>query len=249
MLLIGLNGRKHAGKDSAAEVIHSWGEARSLNVNDQGFADRMKWSFARIFFPDICLEDALRWCDQLKETGIVTVTGVDVMAEITGRVSLQNYGTESHREIFGSDFWVDKLLPINAIEATEIWAKPGRWHRPDIAVITDCRFENEARRIKIMGGYVWEIVRPDLDDGDQHDSEIPLPRELVDHTFINNSTLEMFQTDVNSWMTAEFHMKFIPQPDPLADDSPFSAPEISSGYPLDPGEQEVVDHVADQQET
>jgi len=33
---------------------------------------------------------------------------------ITGRQALQRYGTEGHRDVFGEDFWVDALLPVDS---------------------------------------------------------------------------------------------------------------------------------------
>jgi hypothetical protein len=119
------------------------------------------------------------------------------VTNITGRQYLQNLGTEA-RKVFGPDFWVDQVLP----QPSYI----GRSHHPntgkvewgvkhlhgddvDVLVITDLRFENEAQRIKALGGTIWEVLRPGT-ASDGHASEQKLPSDLIDREIINDGTLE-----------------------------------------------------------
>ena len=89
------------------------------------------------------------------------------------REFLQRYGTEAHREIFGTDFWVDHALPLNLN------------HRDRLLVVTDMRFPNEIDRVKALGGVCVKVVR-DVETGhSNHPSE-----QNLDHTvdyFLDNT--------------------------------------------------------------
>jgi hypothetical protein len=61
---------------------------------------------------------------------------------------LQRLGTEGIRNTLGQDFWIRATLAQIQIDA------------PDLAVIDDCRFINEARAIRQCGGHVWRLVAP-----------------------------------------------------------------------------------------
>ena len=195
-ILIGLNGRRGAGKDTAFSFIQEWANERGVSAHRRGFADALKQSFARLFIPDISVEEAVMWCDELKteESGSLVsltwgrlddhYTKTSITHQITGRQALQRHGTESHRDVFGEDFWVDALLPIDRISGEEDgWAMnfrgPLSAEPPEICVITDCRFENEAERIRALGGKIWTVARSKL-TLDPHISETPLPDRLID---------------------------------------------------------------------
>jgi len=51
--LIGINGKKGSGKDTACDFIRTWAADRNMTVERRGFADLLKWSIARLFIPDI----------------------------------------------------------------------------------------------------------------------------------------------------------------------------------------------------
>jgi hypothetical protein len=67
-------------------------------------------------------------------------------------------------------------------------------------VVTDARFENEAKAIRDRGGEVWEIVR--AEHGDElgaealHTSEAGLPDGLIDRTIVNDHDLEFLEREV-----------------------------------------------------
>lgn len=108
---------------------------------------------------------------------------------IDGRTWLQNYGTESHRDIFGWDFWIDQLLPLPTTGRPE--SLPAWWTnfnvRP-IAIIADVRFENEILRTRELGGDVW-LIKRDSVESDGHRSEQLFP-ELCTHVVDNNGSLD-----------------------------------------------------------
>jgi len=93
--------------------------------------------------------------------------------QMTIREYLQRYGTESHREVFGTDFWVDMALPIDTD------------HSDKLLVVTDVRFPNEATRVKDLGGQVWKIERETETAHGDHPSEQDLD-QWVD-VFVDNT--------------------------------------------------------------
>jgi hypothetical protein len=188
--LIGLHGKKQSGKDSSFRLLN---QRLDMPVARDAFADRLKLSAIRNFLPDTTLEEAYEICEGLKTCGGVTLTvehGPYDIQElyVSGREFLQHYGTGPHRQVFADDFWVSAVLPdlndpINFGRSDE---KP--W---SLLIVTDVRFPNEAQAIRDAGGVVWQIIRPELEDGatDTHASEVPLDPEYIDTVIVNDGTL------------------------------------------------------------
>jgi hypothetical protein len=164
-VIIGLTGRKGHGKDTLA---------RELVVRDEfvrlAFAAALKESAAALF--DVPVET---W-DTLKNDpdAYVELAGTAGLIEsrITVREFLQRYGTEAHRDVFGDDFWIDvmRLKIASHMTTGEAISATGG------IVVTDVRFENEAKLIRDLGGLVIEVYRPQVvDSGDTHASE-DIPR-------------------------------------------------------------------------
>jgi hypothetical protein len=174
-MIIGLNGLKGSGKDTVGQyLVDNWG------FEHASFAKKLKESAAALFGikPEtweewkndprrrILLYEAATddWYPNLKaESGTVT---------LTVRAFLQRYGTEAHRTIFGSDFWVEQAM--KGIDPNKK------------IVFTDARFENELERIKSLGGYNVQILRPGLFTEDSHVSEAPPPPHLIDYAIDND---------------------------------------------------------------
>lgn len=216
-ILIGLTGRRGVGKDTAFGYIEEWAAERGVSARRRGFADSLKLSFARLFIPNISLDEAVIWCDELKmapgsgtKSDLLISWGkydrhgtwTEILHQISGRQALQRYGTEGHRDVFGADFWVDALLPTHSIiDEHDLPVGPAwPWNfrgqldpePPDIAVITDTRFENEAKRIRMLKGYVLEVIR-DTGNDDGHISEAGLPSDLVDWSIRNESGFDQLR--------------------------------------------------------
>lgn len=192
-LLIGIHGVARSGKDTTAGFIQEWGKFKGHGFGNtfrkRGFADKLKLSVARIFYPDISQEDAIEWCDKIKidedpsnrtEIWEYHTWAPDRVVLITGRQLLQRYGTESHRDVFGGDFWVDQLLPTGFVGHQDfiehgniegVSDRPYTWDWwknfqlmagpaapiADLCVITDLRFPNELARIRELGGQAWKV--------------------------------------------------------------------------------------------
>lgn len=174
-MIIGLCGLKGSGKDTAAAyLVENYGYTRV------GFADKLKDSVAALF--DISRE----WVDDWKDDQGGTLPRVEVIIDVAGEVKnhpylrrrsqysfswrefLQRYGTESHRDVFGYDFWVDQVLPYISQRDINGWAEVA----DQKLVISDVRFDNEAARISYYQGTLVQIARPGLPvSEDQHRSE------------------------------------------------------------------------------
>ncbi len=85
---------------------------------------------------------------------------------------LKWYGTEWRRRECGGDYWIRRL---------KLWC---RMHtRVARLVVPDVRFPNEAKWIKSQGGIVVRVVKTGQERPSDHESERPLPDELVDRIF------------------------------------------------------------------
>jgi len=204
MKIIGLTGRARAGKDTAAGIVMEWVEAHGADFTiRQGFADLLKLSAYRALggSPDTPLAEAVRFCDELKQDGgelEITLPTLPLSPirsyAITGREFLQRYGTEAHRDVFGTNFWVEALF--DHVEAN------GPDFGYDVLVIPDCRFDNEAAAVVERGGEVWEVTRPrhedELKSGVGHTSEAGVNPDLVAAQIENNGTLDDLTAAIGS---------------------------------------------------
>jgi hypothetical protein len=203
MNIVGINGFKRSGKGETAAALSRLHDGFVYEI---GFADKLKMIAALALGHRGGPRDLIALMDEFKEMGVIThgmwdpSDARDHRARmLTGREYLQNLGNEA-RNTFGDTFWIDMVLPRPAVPGLNGPTNADRIERmyPDVDVvaITDLRYENEAARIKALGGVVWEVVRPGL-ESDGHASEQPLPRELVDWQIINDGDLSDLEDKVN----------------------------------------------------
>lgn len=159
-MIIGLTGRKQAGKSTVAVELRS-----------RGFIET---SFAAPIRHFTC---ALLGID-FDELEIVKEKPIDWLPGVTPRRIMQTLGTEWGRESIHPELWV-LALKNRARGALE---------RGDDLVISDVRFDNEARAIHELGGIVVNIERPGV-AVDDHKSERGVSRELVQYHVLNNGGL------------------------------------------------------------
>lgn len=193
--VLGLAGAAGAGKDTVARMIVE--ERSDWIVVVDHFADRLKISAARALGLQGDHQELIEQMDALKGCGrVITIIEhgqYDVQeVDVSGREFLQLYGTESHRDVFGSDFWVDQVLPYPS--EANCW-RDGQF---DLLVIPDVRFPNEVERIRTCGGEVWLITGGRSGKITGHQSE-----RVVEHTTIieNTGTLERLRDEVRREMT------------------------------------------------
>lgn len=195
-VIIGVTGPARAGKGTVArmiiDLVHE--VAPRLVVKREGFSDRLKLSAARALgFDPGDVAEAIALMDDLKVGGFVVAdlgwrespTASRLASRrITGREFLQRYGTESHRDVFGADFWTERVLP------DPYAPRAGRPDHFDVLVIDDLRFVNEAERIKASGGVIWRVEREHTIVETAHVSEAGLPAYLVDRVIDNTGDLD-----------------------------------------------------------
>jgi len=132
-LLISVSGTLGSGKDYVAENLLL--PLISNSVSKMAFADHIKINVASQD-PDVSLRQCLEG---------------DKSTEL--RRKLQIAGTEKGRDLYGPNIWVTTL---------ENWIRLRRLRdrTPDVVLVTDCRFPNEAKWIEDNGGLLIRIHAP-----------------------------------------------------------------------------------------
>lgn len=173
-MLIGLSGKKRAGKNSVADHLTA------------------RYGFEQIAFADIMRDAALaldpiihgrvgdtpawRLSDEVNDLGWEYAK-----ADPEVRRTLQRLGTEVGRDTFGPDFWVERTFEKHTVDM----------HRVDgrRIVVTDVRFPNEVDAVAELSGTVIRIVRPGLPTTDEHPSETALDDHDFEHRILNDRGL------------------------------------------------------------
>lgn len=171
-MLIGLSGKKRAGKDTIADRL----------VTRHGFQ--------RVAFAD-SLRDAALSLDPLiltgAEVGLMPLRLTQVVGNLGWeraksvpevRRTLQRLGV-AIREL-DTGFWVHAAA--RTIEAALGEGRP--------VVVTDVRFPNEAEYIRHKGGVLVRVERPGLHPVDTHESETALDEWEFDCVVANDGTLD-----------------------------------------------------------
>lgn len=172
-MVIGLTGRKSAGKDTVASYLVERYDFKRL-----AYADALKEAAAALFQVPVSAFDYHKNNPQVRvqlvrhydTPGIKEAT--EHMSNMTLRQFLQRMGTEMGREVFGKNFWVEQLQK-------KLKDRNGKY------VITDVRFDNEV----LVCDTIIEIVRPGLAQ-DTHASEAGLDEDLVNYIVVNNGTID-----------------------------------------------------------
>lgn len=148
--IIGIIGFKGSGKDTVGDFL-----VRDYEYGRDSFAGSLKDAVAAIFGwerdliegatkesrewreqPDTWWEEKLDWINH---------PGRYISERFTPRVALQFWGTDLLRKNFHNDLWIMSLQ--------------NRLRTKGRTVITDCRFPNEFKAIKEVGGQVWRVRR------------------------------------------------------------------------------------------
>lgn len=189
MRLIGLSGAARSGKDTVGEFLE-----REFDFKRYAFADPLKRAAHEMF--GLPLEQFYEGDREV----------VNEFWGFSPRQMLQLLGTEGGRKVFREDIWTKRAEQewINHQNYVQNFSGGG-WvdYPPGFRgmVITDIRFENEAKFIKDMGGFVLHIERPGFvgEVGvSNHASEAGYPDHLKDYTIVNNSTIEGLYDKVES---------------------------------------------------
>ena len=140
--IIGIVGLIGSGKDTIADYLVNFHGYRR-----DSFANTLKDAVSTIFGWDRDLLEgrtttARQWREQVDEWWSQRLN----IPNLTPRYVLQQWGTEVIRKSFHDDTWIASLE--NKIRKSN-----------DNSVITDCRFPNEVKMIKDLGGKVLRVKR------------------------------------------------------------------------------------------
>lgn len=173
MNLVGIYGRKFAGKDTAASLLtDTYGYARV------SFGDPIKQALAAMYGAPL----SVFYDTELKETPL------DCLLGRTPRFLMQTLGTEWGRDVVSPTLWVDLLVKRIA---RLLGTVPG-------VVVPDIRFDSEAEAIIGTGGVLVEVTRPGAGDTDTHKSEAGIDRSWVHETIVNDGTIEQLHSRLRS---------------------------------------------------
>ena len=182
--LIGLYGYAGAGKDTVADILHD-----IRGYEPFAFADNVREALYRLD-PLVgneitirSLVDDIGW-DRAKRHRLY---GPEV------RRLMQHLGTDVGRQMFGPDVWIKALAADLEFEGS---MRNGRIAPDSLVVVSDVRFDSEARWVRNHGGVVWQVVRPKVGPLNAHISEAGISPELIDRTILNDSDLTKLTKEV-----------------------------------------------------
>jgi hypothetical protein len=179
-MIIGILGRKGAGKDTIADHMIKNYKFQKL-VLAQPLKDACKVLFN---FNDEQLYG------NLKET-------IDPNWGVSPRQVLQYVGTDIFRKDItriipdiNSNFWVN-LMSTKYKQMKE--------NDPNIrVVVSDVRFENEINEIHKLNGIIIKVTRPGMSNNDMHDSERLIDNLHGDYEIQNDSGIEELYNKINN---------------------------------------------------
>jgi len=186
-MLIGLTGKKRSGKDTVYQIINSISSNDpNMIVRRIAFADKVKEATS------IILNISPAYLELHKDNSnlVIKLERGDLWLDLSLRNIIQRIGTEVGRDLFGKNFWIDQVLPLDFD------------HSNQLVIVTDVRFENEAQRVIDLGGVIWEVQRPDNNYKDDHSSEAGIGKEYINHIIVNRNSLQNLEREIRIAMYA-----------------------------------------------
>ena len=164
-MIIALTGQAFSGKDTVGAYL-----ARAHCFASFAFAEPIREGLKAMLY----LEDS-HYTPESKES-IIPWIGK------SPRQLMQTLGTDWGRNLVADDLWV-RIMAERIYHATRAG---------DDVVITDLRFQSEAKMIHDMHGQIWKIARPDsaTTAHSSHQSETEIKTIECDRVLINDGTLE-----------------------------------------------------------
>ena len=161
MIIIGISGKKGSGKDTFALLLEDLFREQEIEVITKAFADKLKQCCAIISgqFEWILYNQNIKD----KKAGLLNMTNRELM---------QKFGDLTRQ--LDPDIWIKLTLESEYKIA------------PDVLIITDVRFKNEAKAIKDKGGILIRM-ESDRSKEDTHKSETDLDYYNNFDLVINNN--------------------------------------------------------------
>ena len=196
-MLIGITGQKFSGKSTVANMLSG-----ELGYPIVSFADKLKDVTCAL---SGCTREQLEDYD-FKENQLVPIYMRPYCGNTknpTYRAFLQHFGSEVMRGI-NDNIWIDSTL-LNC---------------GNNAIISDCRFPNEAKAIRDAGGIIVKIVRDGVTSNDTHQSETQIGNIAGNIIVFNDGSLEHLRAmvdtlaniivtnDINPYIIKEIHIEY-----------------------------------------
>jgi len=171
-MIIGLSGYAQSGKDTVANIlVDKYGYKRVA------FADKIRECLFALD-PIVGVRDGssatLHLSEYFDDFGWEKAKKLPEVRRL-----LQVLGTEVGRNLIDEQIWIEMALGNVAIG--------------DKVVVTDVRFEDEAKEIKWLFGEIWRINRPNTKPANAHISEIALDDWVFDRFIDNSGDLKMLE--------------------------------------------------------
>lgn len=174
--LIGLTGRARSGKDTVAGML-----ANHYMVRTTAYADPVRAAVAGAL--GMPMDEYLK----LEKSEVIAWVGK------TRRYLEQTLGTE-----WGRGYVKDNVWELQVERNIDKFHEEGY----DV-VVTDVRFESEAKQIRDLGGVIWHIYRPGAliaESGHKSEAGVEFRADLGDIRIDNNGTLsELFEQVIDSF--------------------------------------------------
>lgn len=192
--IIGLTGKARAGKDTVANIIHSYMTQHTdmtVNFEDtyvlglESFAAPIKSMVAMLldFFAVGSIQQPTTlqpYIDGDKKEEIIDVL------KASPRKLMQTLGTEWGRNLISDSIWIDSMKARIGMYKHAI----DHGHAGALVVCTDTRFDNEAEALTSMGGVIVEVVRDEAPEVAEHASEGGIDSKYITITIFNNGSIE-----------------------------------------------------------
>ena len=177
-MLVGLCGAAGAGKDSVAKIL--------VEYSSQPF---VKGSFAQPLYQCVSAITGMpisKLQDRAFKEQVIPWLGK------SPRQLLQSLGTEWGRDMVDPEIWIRIAMDWAGQHTSNGWN----------VVITDVRFQNEAKAVLNAGGEVWRVQRPTgprLDgDAASHSSEAGIDDRFVSRVIDNSGSLDDLRAQVSA---------------------------------------------------
>lgn len=190
--IIGFCGRLQSGKSTIANICEHFGYERLY------FALPLKKLCADI------LSISIKELNELK----INKTNINLIIsnEICNKISIETNIPLEHIISIGLNRTMKDVRELLQFVGTDIIRKYNTdWHVNKIKemmdpnkkyVFDDIRFQNELKFIQSLGGTIWFVVRPCLNNVSNHESETSIKWQDVDKVFINDKP---FREVIHLW--------------------------------------------------
>lgn len=184
--LIGLTGKAGHGKDTVASLLPMACIAFADELKRDAFWDLIQAPgspYLEVFESLSPRPNPIEFVNRIKHIPAV-------------RAFLQSYGQAMRQA--QPDYWIQRCF--RAMEA-------GAWY-----AVTDVRYTNEADAIKLRGGIVVRVLRPNYDNGlsaeaQAHSSETELDDYPWDTVLVNGGNLDQLRQEIRDNFVIQRHLR------------------------------------------